>query len=356
MNTSKSKNIVVILLVLAVGGLGFISWNQYRELLGLRNSSISESDLAALRQQLLDAESRARQLQAQLAAAGNGTADDAVAADAADAAAAGPGARGGRGGQQGGRGGAAQNAELQALLQTPEAIRLSLTQQKAQYSIQYAALFRSLGLPADKVDQLTSLMADRANIQQDLQAAALAAGINPQDDPAAFRDLVASEQGAVDTQIQALLGADAYAQYQTFQNTMNRRTEVASFQEIMTTAGVPMDAAQVEALVAALATNDTGNTGGGRGGFGGGGGRGGFGGGGGGGNLNVSNVSERNMTAAATVLNPTQLAVLQAVRDEQQASSQLQQMTSSVTGGGRGGRGGGGPGGGGAPGGGGGGN
>ena len=53
MNSSKSQTLIIALLLLAVAGIGVFAWRQRDELSALRNSKVSEKDMAALRDGLM---------------------------------------------------------------------------------------------------------------------------------------------------------------------------------------------------------------------------------------------------------------------------------------------------------------
>ena len=335
MNTSKSKTFVILLLVLAVIGIGTYAWRQQDELNGLRTSKVSEKDMAAARARAFEAEKRIKELEAELALAKATPPADATPANGRGNRGGNNVAANGQGGQQqggpgqGGPGG--RGNQLQAILNNPQAVALQATAEKANLSVQYAAFFRNSGLTGEQADAVTTLLANRQNVMQDLMAAAAASGM--QADPQSLQGLVAEQQAQIDNQLKASMGDAAYAQYQAYQSTLTRRQEVASYQQQLTMAGVPLDANQAEALIAALGPS-TNAGGGGRGGAGGFGGAAAFGGGGGRGGGGVQNISANNIAAAATVLNPTQLQVLQATQQAQQANQSLNQ----ITGGGRGGQ------------------
>ena len=262
MNSSKSQTLIIVLLLLAVAGIGVFAWRQQDELSALRNSKVSEKDMAALRARAFDAEKRIKELEAELALA--------KANQPAPADANANGGRGNRGGnnaataangqggpQQGGPGG--RGNQLQAILNNPQAMALQATADKARLSVQYAGLFRTAGLTGEQADAVTTLLANRQNVMQDLMAAAQASGM--QADPQSLQALVAEQQSQIDAQLKATMGDAAYAQYQNYQSTLTRRQEVASYQQQLTMAGVPLDAAQTEALIAALGPSTGGEIG-----------------------------------------------------------------------------------------------
>jgi hypothetical protein len=349
MNTpAKSSTFVIALLVLAVLGLGVFAWREHDALTTLRGAQVSEKDLAAARARAFDAEKRNKELEAQLAAAK-------AAPPAAPVNARGRAANGGNDAATGlaalfqGRGGADMQAMITGMMNsfnTPQNVALQAAAAKANLSIQYASFFRNAGLSAEQADAVTTLLANRQSVMQDVMAAALASGVQP--DQQSLQSLVRDQQAQIDAQLKTTMGDAAYAQYETYQATLPRRQEVASYQQQLTLAGVPMDAAQSEALIAALGPSS--NNGGAQntvlgGAFGGanvmtfntaGAAAGGVGGainlrvGAGGG---TANISANNLAAAATVLTPTQVQVLQATQQSQQAASSLGQVMQTTIGG-----------------------
>jgi hypothetical protein len=341
--TSRASVVLVTLFALASLGLSVVAWNQYKELIGLRTANVSAVDLEAEKKRAWDAEQRIRELEAQIAAlragqpenAGNAETEANAAGEnrtaTADTNAPGRGGRGGRGGQD-----PAVQAAMQAVLQDPNYQRAQLLQQQAAIELRYAALFRSLNLTPDQMNQLKALLVDRQNLNQDIQAAAQAQGL--QGGRGAIQELVQAGQSEIDTTIRSLIGEAAFAQYQGYESTVNQREQVTQLQSVVTLAGAPLSDAQVNQLVQTLAQNSTNGGGGNRGGRGGGG----FGGPGG------TNVSQQVLTAAQSILTPAQQQVVQQVQVQQSAQNQMNTLMNEATGGavggrgGRGGRGGGG--------------
>jgi hypothetical protein len=339
--SSKSQSLVIALLLLAVLGLGVFAWREHDALTVLRGSQVNEKELAAARARAFDAEKRNKELEAQLAAAK--AAPPAAPANARGRAAnAGDGATGLAALVQG-RGAADVQALVTGMmnaLNNPQNLALQAAAAKANLSVQYATFFRNSGLSAEQADAVTTLLANRQSVMQDVMAAALASGVQP--DPQSLQSLVRDQQAQIDAQLKTTLGDAAYAQYESFQATLPRRQEVASYQQQLTLAGVPMDAAQSEALIAALGPSSNPD----RGqnavfqaaALGGGANVVTFNAGAAGGAVNIrvgggaSNISANNLAAAATVLTPTQLQVLQATQQSQQAASSLGQVMQTTIG------------------------
>ncbi len=334
------KNFVVVLLALLLLGGGVLAWNQYQELVRLRIAVGSASDRADLQRRLTDAERRLRALQDQLAAARARPAEgEDVAADEPNAA---PPVRGGRRGAPGG----GRFGQLQALMNNPQIQKLAAIQMKAALDNRYAALFKSLNLPAAQLDQLKDLLVQKQQAQQDARQAAMQQGLNPRTDPQAYQQAIAAAQGPVDDQIKASLGDAGFSQYQQYQETLPERGTVSQVQQTLSYSSTPLTDDQANQLVQILAQTAPATANNGRGGGGG------FGGGGGpfgGGQGPSTPITNQTITAAQTILSGSQLQALQQIQQQQQAQQQMQQLMQAARqnagGGGGGGRGAGGAGG-----------
>jgi hypothetical protein len=336
--------------------LGTVAWRQYQELVRLRADTLDATERANLQKRLKEAQDRARDLEAQLASATGVTVVDGAADPATRGAAANNGGRGGRGG---GRGNMtpAQQAALQAIMQSPQAQAL----QKAALDARYAALIRNLNLSPEQGEKLKSLIADGQAARQDAMAAARAAGIDPRTDRQGFEKLVADAQTQSDLAIKAAIGEDGFAASQQYNQTMPQRNLVNQLQQQLSYSA-PLSNAQAEQLVQLLASNTGQRGGGGQAGqgqgFGGGGrgfGGGGFGGGGGGfggvgalmgggaggGGFGGTQITTAAITQAQTFLAPAQVQALQQMQQSQQAQQQVQRQIQQVTRGNQAGAGGG---------------
>ena len=335
----STRNYLILVLSLIVVGGGALAWQQYQELLSLRASALSSDDRAALQKRVWDAEKRARELEAKLAAAQRGDAEEtATAADGTAPGAAGPAGRGGRANMT-----PEQIAQLQAVLQSPQVQSLMAIEQKAALNARYAALIRNLNLTPEQGDKLKSLIADRQSAQQDAAVAAREAGVNPRQDPQGYQKLIADAQAQSNDNIKSLLGDDGYAALQQYDQTVPQRNVVNQLQQQLSYT-TPLSSEQSEQLVQILAASSPqGANGGGQ--FGGGGGAGfaafagagGFGGfaGRGGGGTQITTAA---LAQAQAILNPAQFQALQQLQQTQQAQQQVQQILQQNGAGGRGGR------------------
>jgi hypothetical protein len=252
----------------------------------------------------------------------------------------------------------------------PEVQAMINLQQKAAIEARYATLFKNLNLPADQVEKLKTLLADRSTTMQDIMSVARDQGINPRENPDAFRKLVADAQNEINSSIKSMIGEQGFAQLSTYEQTLPQRNLVNELQQRLSYTSTPLTAAQAEQMVQILANNmpqrqanspttasDQGGSprggppGGGRGGppppgsfgrgsdlggmisgvLGGGPGMGmvvgAFDGGRGGGSVPVTSAA---VAQSQTVLAPPQVSALQQIQQQQQTQQQLRQLVSET--------------------------
>lgn len=256
----KSPQAYLILLLAAttVGG-AILAWRQYGELVELRASAMNRDERADLQKRIWDLEKLNRELQDKLAAArATGTGGESVASSSdEDRSGRDRSSRGGERGGPGGRGDAFQKqaAAMRDLLSKPEVQALLSQQQKAAIDARYGALFRNLNLPPDQAAKLTALLAERGTTVQDVMSAAREQGIDPRENPAAFRKLVADAQNQINDSIKATIGEQGFAQLTNYEQTMPQRQLVNDLQQRLSYSNTPLTATQAEQLVQILATN-----------------------------------------------------------------------------------------------------
>ncbi len=309
--------ILVSLLLLGVLGYGA---RQYAELRQARASlAAHEKERQELREKLWalqkkPVESKARPMTEGevVAAAGDGAV---VVAENADGVGAREHGRRGDGGRMG------------AFMDSPEVQRLMSMQQKAGLDGRYAALFRALGLPPEKLEQFKSLLVDKQAAVMDVFAAARAQGIGGREGRDEIQALLQSTQAEIDGQIRSLLGDTGYAQFQNYERTQPQRAVVGQLEQRLSYTGAPLNSAQSEQLVQILAQHGPPDRGANRrmGSFvqsfvGGGSVAAQFIGGGG------PTITDAAVAQAQTVLSPPQVASLQQLQQEQLAAAQLQRQ------------------------------
>ena len=367
----SSKTYVILLLAATTVGGAMLAWRQYGELVELRASAMNRDERADLQKRVWELEKLNRELQDQLAAHRDPTDVEGLLAVATEGerSTRDRGGRGERGGDSRGRGsssGLQQANAIRELMSKPEVQAMITLQQRAAVEARYAALFKNLNLPVEQIEKLKTLLSDRSSTMQDIMSVARDQGINPRENPEAFRKLVADAQNEINNSIKSVIGEQGFAQLTTYEQTLPQRNLVNELQQRLSYTSTPLTAAQAEQMVQILASNppsrqastSPGSAEGGRppggsprggpppppGGFSQGGDIGGMisgvlGGGPGmgmiaggldggrGGSVPVTNAA---ISQAQTVLAPPQVAALQQIRQQQQTQQQLRQLVNDT--------------------------
>ena len=303
-----AKNYLLVFFALCAGVASILAWKQHQELNELRSAALNPAERADLQKRAWDAEKRAHQFEAQLAAILQRQGADAggplgpnLAAGSSETDAGNPNSTQGR------LVGDFVNNWLSAM-NDPEYQKLMAQQQRAQISSRYADLFRKLGLPPDKLDQFKNLLLEKQTLRNDVLLAATQQGINPLTNPEEFKQLENTLQVEVDNKIKATLGGDSYAQFQTYQDTQGQRSVVKQLQDSLSYTPTPMSSAQSDQMMQILGqtgpkkTDDGRNKG------------------------NNNTVTSETIAAAQTVLSPDQLKALKEIQEQQQAGAALNQI------------------------------
>ena len=378
---NSAKTYVILLLAATTLGGAMLAWRQYGELVELRAANMNRDERADLHRRVWELEKLNRDLQDQLAARRNPATDVENLLAGADAGGGSaesrerPGwTKGGRGDPRGRSGNPLQQVTaIQELMSKPEVQAMLSFQQKAAIEQRYAALFKNLNLPPDQVERLKTLLAERETTVQDVMAAARTQGLNPRDNPDAFRKMIADAQNQINEGIKATIGDNGFSQLTSYEQTLPQRNLVNELQQRLSYTNTPLTAAQAEQMVQILAAtaparspgpppggapapSRTGGADPGRGpgGFGPPGGPGGRGPGpdigglvagvlGGGPSLGmlmggpdagrsggIVTVTPAAVAQAQTVLAPTQLAALQQIQQQQQTQQQLRQLVNDT--------------------------
>lgn len=362
---NSPKTYVILLLAATTIGGAVLAWRQYGELVELRAANLNRDERADWQKRVWELEKLNRQLQDQIAARGDfGVEAGALATEgqppAGERHERGPG----RGNPRDQMGAMLQQANaVRDLMNKPEVQAMLSVQQKAAIEQRYAALFKNLSLPADQVEKLKTLLAERSTTMQDVLAAARDQGVNPRENPDAFRKMISDAQEQINQSIKATIGESGFAQLANYEQTMPQRNLVNELQQRLSYTTTPLTAAQAEQMVQILATtsptrapNSTNGAptqpgeSGGRGGPG-------FGpppgrgpdlgglvasvlGGPGGGMMmggpdgarggGTATVTPAAVTQAQGVLTPPQLSALQQIQQQQQTQQQLRQLVNET--------------------------
>ena len=122
----------------------------------------------------------------------------------------------------------------------------------------YAPLTKQLGLTPDQADRFMKLLVDKQMVANDLAAAAAQQGGAALQNRAAFASLVASQQDAIENQIQVLLGDSGYAQYLAATVTAGQSNSILRLQAALN-GTEPLNDAQVAQLQQLLSENSIGH-------------------------------------------------------------------------------------------------
>lgn len=297
----SARNFLLALLAIAVVAEGVLAWRQYQELIVLRAQANSDAGPALLKH-LADAQKRIKALQDQVAASRRprGAGLDPGAPPA---------------GQPDFRGG------FRRAMNNPEFVKLMAIETKSGLDARYSALFKSLAqnfnLSPDQMEQFKNLLVQKQQSVMDALQAARDQGLNPRTDPQGFNQAVTAAQASVDQQIQAALGPAAFAQYQSYEQTLPQRNTVNQVQQSLSYSATPLTDDQAAQLVQILAqdapqgANAAGNL------------------------RNLLNpnptgpITAQALADATTVLAPSQVQALQQLMLAQNARQQMQQLLRS---------------------------
>lgn len=224
------------------------------------------------------------------------------------------------------RGRRADGARFENVMSNPDFQKLMAVQQKGALDGRYSGLFKQLQLSPADLEKFKNLLVEKQSAVMDVLAAARTEGLSGRDNRDQIKQLVQDAQNEVEGNIKATLGDAAYAQYQNYEATQPQRAVVSQLEQRLSYSPEPLTDAQSQQLVQILAesapTKGNGTRNGGAGGFAV------IAGGMGGPNISFggSSITSEAMTKAQGVLTAQQMAALQGLQQEQQASAQLRQQ------------------------------
>lgn len=306
---TSPKNFVIALLALATLSLGVVAWQQNSRAQHAARASTSDNE--DLLKQLATAQRYAADLEARLAAL-QATAPTAEASSSSSETAQGENAERRIGSE---RASAENNrrAEMAALLNDPEVVKLMTAQQKNQLDGRYAALFKQLALSPAQIDTLKNLLLEKQNAQRDVMMAARETGLNPRENRDELRKLVEQSNAETDAEILAVLGQEKFNQYKTYDVTGSQRALVEQIGRSLSYSATPLTDAQSQALVQIFAQNDAAKTADGPG--------------GGGERFNRGvTITDAMIVQAKRILAPDQVKAIQEQQASQQAAAKLRDM------------------------------
>lgn len=217
------------------------------------------------------------------------------------------------------RSGGDGRARFMAMLDNPEIQKLMSIQQKAALDSRFASLFKSLNLSPADLEKFKNLLVEKQTAVMDARSAARAQGLTGPENRDALRQVITNAQSEVDNTIRSTLGEAAFAQYQTYEQTLPERNLVTQLQQRLSYSSSPLSDVQSNQVVALLAANSSAASPG----------------------ANPSPTGMRNnfnqfrnggsnvtitdavITGSQNILTSTQLSALTQLQQEQQAQAQL---------------------------------
>jgi hypothetical protein len=308
---SSYKNLLLIVLGLVALGLSTLAWKQHLELVALRTAALTNGSRAEWQKRALAAQKRAKDLDLP-----PGPTPQSRSA-AVSQPLTGPTAANSGGGMV---------TSFMSLMDRPEMAQLMAIQQKGQIDARFAALFKKLGLPSDKLAQFRALLADKLSAPTDVLAAAGPQGVDPVRNPQEFTKLIQDTQSELDERIKSLLPPGGFAQYQNYLQTEPQRAVVTQLQQSLSYSDTQISPAQADQLVQILAETTPSRVGGGPGGA-----------------MSIAMgpfpstgvgpgawgatpITDEAITRAQSVLTTPQVQALQEIQQQQQAAAQMRQL------------------------------
>ena len=287
----SGKNIALCLLGLGCVGLGGLAWEQQREMSRMRAAFASQaSELLKARESAarLDAQARAESARAE-------------SGDAAEASQRAPWEM-----RNGRKWFEARRAAMRELAKKPEYQQARQALGRGSVESRYAALFAKLKLSPEAAEKLKTLLAERRAAESDAREIAREQGLWGPENREKLQSVVAAAQAEVDNSILAAIGAEAYAEYQYYEQTLGARGVVNQLESRLQYSESPLSAAQAEQLVSAMAAGGTAQVVPGP--------------------MGGTAITEGLLQQAQSVLSAEQVAALQQLKAEQEAQRKLAEL------------------------------
>ncbi|HKB91074.1 MAG TPA: hypothetical protein VKC60_11205, partial [Opitutaceae bacterium] len=247
--TTKSRQGLTVLFIVTTAASAALAVYLYSSLSYLRLGGDGNGDLAALQKKLWNASQKVHQMEDELASlqnreygpAGTGKNRDRIGRNADRAA------------WRGNRNVDTARA-FEELTSNPDYQKLMALQQRAALDKTYAALFKSLNLSPQQLEQFKNLLVEKQMAFSDVMNAARDQGLNPRNpqDRTQINQLLAQTNTDLESNIQQTLGTQ-YSDYQNYEQTLPQRNDVNQLAQKLSYTGTPLQDYQTEQLVKILA-------------------------------------------------------------------------------------------------------
>lgn len=291
-NFMSPRNWLILLIVLAALGEGWLAWREHLDNIALRGELLRVQSDTRLTKQVAELQKQNQALRQEAQDVGRQR-EQFLAAPPAPVP--GPVRIGGLD--------AAGN---------PSFIQLSSAQINAIVQHRYGAYLARLSLPPEQLARVAELLANRQQAAIDAVNAAFQQGLTPQGNLGEIKQAIAQAQSESGTQLETQLGSSGYAQLQQFEQSAPQRNAVASLQQALSATADLLTEDQAAALIPAIAQTQAPDDGGGIG-------RALF------GSMDYhARLTAQTVAAATGILSPSQVQVMQQLLQKQQPA-QLQQ-------------------------------
>jgi hypothetical protein len=217
-------NIVVAILVVALGVLAVTVVRQYRELTDLKKSlQVAEAKAAAAKQIIVRPSPVERPVKPR--------AERAVVTEPAAVSSS-----------EAGTNAPAQKpanffAGISSMAKDPAMRGMIRSQQKMSFDMLYGGLFKELNLPAEQLDAFKELMLDRQMAMMDVSLGMMGGEMSATDRTQKGKELEAIKS-SYDKKIEEFLGADGYGVFKDYEQTQPERMQVNLFKHSLASADV----------------------------------------------------------------------------------------------------------------------
>ncbi|MDB6095374.1 MAG: hypothetical protein JWM32_2936, partial [Verrucomicrobia bacterium] len=140
------------------------------------------------------------------------------------------------------------------LLEQPEFRSLLKTYQVGALDARFAGLFRKLNLDANELAAFKGLLSEKENAEFEVVVVNDANPVNPLS-PEEVASSVRAVRSELEGAIMSSLGADRYATYRDYEQTLPQRATVAQLEQRLSYSATPLSVAQSESLVKIMAVH-----------------------------------------------------------------------------------------------------
>ncbi|WP_152032752.1 hypothetical protein [Ereboglobus luteus] len=303
---SNIKNAAIVILALTTIGAGVFAWRQYQR------ANALDTQVAALNKAAEERAGRGQRRASSERRQQNPEDGQAPVADDEQRAAR-----------------EERRENMRAVWESPEAVKVRTAEQRRRLDARYAGLFKKLNLSPGQIEKVKDLLVEKQNAGRDVMSVAREQGLDARANRGEIRQLIQQTGAEIDANIASVLGADKFAQYQTYEQTGSQRAVVGTIEQQLSYTSDALTQSQSEQLVSLLAANTPASSDSG--------GPGGPSWGGGpmmmGGGYGGVEITDQVVIEAQSFLSAAQVEALRQLQSEQNDQKQLRELMTSAGGG-----------------------